>query len=256
MRPLEGRIALVTGVSRERGIGAATVRALAGLGAGIVFTHWRPFDRAADWGADEAFPDRLEAELRSAGTLITGIEIDLMPAEAASHLMAEATRFGSISILVNNAAYSTRDDFRTLDVATLDAHFAVNVRAPILLSAELARRHVSGPGCIINLTSGSGLAPMPGEISYATTKAAIEAFTRTFAVEVAPLGITVNAVNPGPTDTGWMKEELKAALLPKFPSGRLGRPEDAARLIAWLATDDAAWITGQTIHSEGGFLRQ
>ena len=70
-----------------------------------------------------------------------------------------------------------------------------------------------------------------------------------------PLGITVNAVNPGPTDTGWINDSLARALLPHFPSGRLGTPEDAARLIAWLASDDAAWITGQVVNSEGGFLR-
>ena len=95
---------------------------------------------------------------------------------------------------------------------------------------------------------------MPGELAYAATKGAIVAFTRTLAVEVGPRGITVNAVNPGPTDTGWMDEPLKRALLPRFPLGRLGQPEDAARLIAWLAGPDAGWVTGQLIASEGGFF--
>ena len=94
---------------------------------------------------------------------------------------------------------------------------------------------------------------MPGELAYAATKGAVEAFTVTLAAEVAPLGLTVNAINPGPTDTGWMSEELRAALLARLPFGRIGRPEDAARLVAFLASEDAAWITGQVIHSEGGF---
>jgi 3-oxoacyl-[acyl-carrier protein] reductase len=96
---------------------------------------------------------------------------------------------------------------------------------------------------------------MEDELAYAMTKGAIEAFTKSLAAGVGHKGITVNAVNPGPTDTGWMTEELKRELLPKFPFGRLGQPEDAGRLVAFLAGDEAAWITGQTIHSEGGFVR-
>jgi 3-oxoacyl-[acyl-carrier protein] reductase len=96
---------------------------------------------------------------------------------------------------------------------------------------------------------------MLGELAYAASKGAIEAFTRTLAAEVGHKGITVNAINPGPTDTGWMTEELRRELVAKFPSGRVGEPEDAARLVAFLVGDEAAWITGQIIHSEGGFLR-
>jgi 3-oxoacyl-[acyl-carrier protein] reductase len=97
---------------------------------------------------------------------------------------------------------------------------------------------------------------MPDELAYVATKGAIEAFTVTLAAEVRHRGITVNAVNPGPTDTGWMTEELKSELSTRFPPGRVGKPEDAARLVAFLAGDEARWITGQIIHSEGGFLRR
>ena len=97
---------------------------------------------------------------------------------------------------------------------------------------------------------------MPGELAYAATKGAIETFTVTLAAEVGHKGITVNAVNPGPTDTGWMTEELKRELVPRFALGRVGEPGDVARLVAFLASEEAAWITGQVIHSEGGFLRQ
>jgi 3-oxoacyl-[acyl-carrier protein] reductase len=107
-------------------------------------------------------------------------------------------------------------------------------------------------GRIINLTSGQSVAPMPGELAYAATKGAIEAFTVSLSAELAPYGITVNAVDPGATDSGWMTEEIKQELLPRFPMGRIGQPEDAARLIAFLASDEAAWITGQVIHSRGG----
>jgi 3-oxoacyl-[acyl-carrier protein] reductase len=96
---------------------------------------------------------------------------------------------------------------------------------------------------------------MPNELAYGATKGAIEVFTRSLAPAVAGKGITVNAVNPGPTDSGWISTELRDVLLPKFPGGRLGTPEDAARLVAWLASPEAGWVTGQVIHSEGGFVR-
>jgi 3-oxoacyl-[acyl-carrier protein] reductase len=131
------------------------------------------------------------------------------------------------------------------------------LRATALLSVGFARRYPGGPGGrIINLTSGQSLGPMPGELAYAATKGAIESFTATLAAEVVHRGITVNAINPCPTDTGWMTEELKRKLAAKFPAGRVGEPEDAARLVAFLVGDEARWITGQILHSEGGFLRR
>jgi 3-oxoacyl-[acyl-carrier protein] reductase len=162
------------------------------------------------------------------------------------------TRLGAPAILVNNAAHSTRDGYLRLDAATLDAHYAVNIRAMALLSVEFARRY-GGTSArrIINLSSGQSVVPMPGELAYVATKGAVEAFTRTLAAEVAAKGITVNAVDPGATDTGWMSEEVKARILSTMAFGRLGQPEDAARLIAFLAGDAGAWITGQVIHSRG-----
>lgn len=125
-----------------------------------------------------------------------------------------------------------------------------------MLSAEFSSRfNKQRGGRIINLTSGQSLGPMAGNIAYASTKGAIDAFTLTLSAEVASKGITVNAVNPGPTDTGWMDEEVKGYVLSKSPSGRIGMPQDAARLIAFLASEEAEWVTGQIIHSEGGFQR-
>jgi 3-oxoacyl-[acyl-carrier protein] reductase len=228
-------IALVTGAGNPRGIGAACVRALADRGATVAFTVM----------PDEPTPDDLP------GTAFTS---DLSEAVATQHLMDAVTeRIGHPSVLVNNAAHSTRDGFQALDAATIDAHYAVNVRAPMLLSALLAR---SGrPGRIVNLISGQFLGPMPGELAYTASKGALEAFTRQLAAEVAHLGVTVNAVGPGPNDTGWIDDDLRAQLLPRFPLGRIGRPEDAASLVAWLCSEEAGWVTGQVIHSEGGFLR-
>jgi 3-oxoacyl-[acyl-carrier protein] reductase len=255
---LRRRVALVTGASRRRGIGTAICRALAAKGADVFFTHWVPFDRTQPVGEDPEAPAALREEMRGMGVQAEGMEINLSHPDSPERLLdAVAERLGPPSILVNNAAYSTRDGFERLDAESLDAHYAVNLRATALLSVGFARRYPGGPGGrIVNLTSGQSLGPMPEELAYAATKGAIEAFTVTLAVEVGHKGVTVNAVNPGPTDTGWMTEELKRELAAKFPARRVGEPEDAARLVAFLASDEARWITGQIIHSEGGFLRR
>jgi 3-oxoacyl-[acyl-carrier protein] reductase len=254
---LRGRVALVTGVGRRRGIGSAVCRALASRGADVVLSYWKAYDRGMPWASAEDEPEALLEELRASGVRAEGVEIDLSRSDSA-HLLLDAAEGGTgrPSILVNAAAYSTRDGFEALDAETLDAHYAVNVRAMALLSVDFARRYPGGPGGrIVNFSSGQALGPMPEELAYAATKGAIEAFTRTLAAEVGHKGITVNAINPGPTDTGWITEESRRKIAPKFPSGRIGQPEDAARLVAFLASDEAAWITGQVIHSEGGFLR-
>ena len=251
------RVALVTGVGRRRGIGSAICRALAFRGADVFFTYWKAYDRDAPWSTDEDEPEVLLGELRGIGVRAESTELDLSLPDSPERLLDVAIeKLGPPSILVNNAAYSTRDGFERLDAKTLDAHYAVNLRAAALLSVGFARRYPGGTGGrIINITSGQSLGPMPQELAYAATKGAIEAFTVTLAAEVGHRGITVNAVNPGPTDTGWMTEELKRELAAKSPTGRVGEPEDAARLVAFLASDEARWITGQIIHSEGGFLR-
>jgi 3-oxoacyl-[acyl-carrier protein] reductase len=254
---LRGRVALVTGVGRRRGIGSAVCRALASRGADVVFAYWEAYDRASSWASAEDEPQSLLGELRDAGIRAEGVEVDLSLPDSAQRLLDGAEEaLGRPSILVNVAAYSRSDGFEELDAETLDAHYAVNVRAMALLSVEFARRYPGGPGGrIVNFSSGQSLGPMPGELAYVATKGAIEAFTRTLAAEVGSKGITVNAVNPGPTDTGWISEGLAQELIPRFPLGRIGQPEDAARLVAFLASDEAAWITGQIINSEGGFVR-
>ena len=236
---MNGAVALVTGADNPAGIGRACCRALAVRGAVVACTV-QPGSTAGE-GELGAVP----------------VEADLADAEAPEALLAAVEAFvGRPSILVNNAAHSERDGYAALDAATLDAHWAVNVRAPALLSCELARRHPHGtPGRIVNLVSGQFLGPMPGKLAYTATKGALQAFTVQLAAEVAALGITVNAVGPGPNDTGWMDDALRAELLPRFPMGRIGRPEDAAALVAFLCSEEAGWITGQVIHAEGGFVR-
>jgi 3-oxoacyl-[acyl-carrier protein] reductase len=255
-RGLHGRVALVTGASRRVGIGAAICRALAQAGADIAFTHWQPYDRAMHYADDDGSAALLR-ELRALGVRGAAFERDLSDAATPARLLEEVEAcLGPLGILINNAAHSTRDGYELLDAATLDAHYTVNLRATALLSVGFARRFAGGAGGrIVNLTSGQSRGPMPDELAYAASKGAVEALTQSLSPAFAPLGITVNAVNPGPTDTGWMTPELRERLLPHFPFGRLGQPADIARLVAFLVSDAAAWITGQVIHSEGGFAR-
>ncbi|HZG85638.1 SDR family oxidoreductase [Paenibacillus sp.] len=264
MTRLLGKTAIVTGASRPSGIGAAVCRALAREGADIFFTHLHDYDKSLyPNDADERWPGLFAEELRQSGVRAAHMELDLAAPGSAGRLLEEARNaVGLPTVLVNNAAYSVDADFRQLTEALIDAHCAVNIRGTFMLSAAFARmleaeqtarpHHVLG-GRIINLTSGQGKGPMPGNLAYAATKGAVSVFTESLAAELAPLRITVNAVDPGPTDTGWMTEETRSALLPQFPMGRFGLPEDAARLIAFLASDDSQWITGQIIHSRGGF---
>ncbi|ADU93790.1 SDR family oxidoreductase [Geobacillus sp. Y412MC52] len=254
---LQGKRAIVTGVSRVRGIGAAICEALAEAGADIFFTYWSAYDRSMPWGIEQDEPFRIQRNIETFGVSCHCLELDLSKEEGPHTLLASAREaLGEPDILVNNACYSETLHYSALTSELLDRHYFLNVRAPIMLSIEFTKQFQKGRGGrIITMTSGQSLGPMPWQTAYAATKGAIDAFVKTFAVEAAEKGITVNAVNPGPTDSGWMDEELKKYLLPKFPFGRIATPYDAARLIRFLASDEAEWITGQIIHSEGGFMR-
>ncbi|WP_442598797.1 SDR family oxidoreductase [Neobacillus sp. D3-1R] len=250
MNHLKNKVALITGVSSERGIGAAICRKLASQGINIFFTHWN---------AEKGWPDIFQKELSEIGVRSNSLEIDLSEADAAHKILDNVTsQLAFPSILINNAAHSINDGYMNLDARILDDHYAVNMRSTFLLSVEFVRRFEKrnmSAGRIINMTSGQELGPMSDELAYASTKGAITAFSKSLSAGVAHLGITVNAINPGPTDTTWMTDDIRTHLLPKFPMGRIGMPEDTARLAAFLTSEEAGWITGQVIHSEGGFLR-
>lgn len=222
----------------------------------MALTTWAPYDALADYGADDAMPQALLDELQSLGADRTPLAMpaDLSDPAAIDPMFDDVeAAFGPVTLLVNNAAHSTRENWRTLTADAIDAHYTVNVRGTALMCVTYARRFNGKRGAIVNLTSGQTRRPMPEELAYAMSKGAVEALTTSLADALMEHGITVNAVNPGPTDTGWMGGGFAEVLATRTAAGRVGTPEDAARLVAWLLSDHGRWVTGQVLHSEGGF---
>ncbi len=247
-------MAVVTGVSRRAGIGFAVARRLLSGGAAVALHSWTPHDREHPWGADSAGVDSLVEELHSGGGPVAHVEADFADDAAPEVVMAwAASRFGHVDILVCNHARSSSLSLEEITAAELDLTFQINTRATLLLVKEFARRHDGRTGGrVLMMTSGQHLSPMPSELPYIASKGAVHQLTASLAAHLAPRGITVNTINPGATDTGYADDELRQEVLDLEPQGRWGQPDDAARLIAWLCSDDARWITGQVINSTGG----
>ncbi len=252
-----GRTFLITGVSRRKGIGAAIARQLAAAGANLVLQSWSPYDAEQPWGSDPEEGDDLVAECARHGGRITEIAVDFADPLAPARLMAEAVRrSGHVDGLVVNHARGVDGSLEALDAQELDLSFAVNARATALLVKEFAAQHDDRPGGrVVLFTSGQHRGGMPTELPYVMSKGAVQQLTASLAEHLVPRKITVNCVNPGPTDTAWADEAQERAVLDRMPQGRWGQPDDAARLVCWLLSDDAQWMSGQTIDSEGGFER-
>lgn len=272
---LDGRVAIVTGANH--GIGAATARALAAQGVAVFITYLRLRSGTEDPSFPASYAERraqtadsvVEA-IRRADGRATAWEADLADPAVPAQLFERAeAAFGPVEILVNNAAHSEIDTFvpREQDgkdwagrpllpvtAASHDEHFAVNSRAVALMMAEFARRYVGTEGQwgrIINLSTG-GAPGFAGEVSYGASKAALESYSRAAAIELGPLGITVNVVSPGPVQTGWIAPDLVEELARGIPLGRVGQPEDIADVIVFLASDGGRWVNGQVLHVGGG----
>jgi NAD(P)-dependent dehydrogenase (short-subunit alcohol dehydrogenase family) len=240
---LKGRRALVTGASR--GIGAATAVALDAAGARVALS-------GRDEGALRLVADGLAHE---PVVLVS----DLAPPSAPAALARAALEgLGGIEILVNNAAIAIRQPSEDLNAEQIDELFAVNVRAPLLLiSALLPAMRKAGGASIVNLTTLSALRGTPRRAAYAASKGALEAATRSLAIELGPDGIRVNAVAPGVVDTAlWAKNRAIPGVIETIeaqtPLRRWASVEDIADVIVFLASDAARFVTGQTISPDGG----
>jgi 3-oxoacyl-[acyl-carrier protein] reductase len=248
-----GRSALVTGATRKAGIAAAVARTLAADGWNVATTGWRPFDATEPWGSSPREAEELVEELQRVGVAAAFYEDDLADAGAPARILdAAEAAVGPVSALVVVHTHSRPGGLLEASVEEWNRHMDVNARGAFVLSAEFARRWRGEPGTgrIVLYTSHP---PLAGEIAYAASKGAIEWLALTIGVELAGRGITVNAVDPGPTDTGWMESELAELIRLQSPLGRLGRPEDSAALVAFLCSPAGGWVNGQVLHCDGGW---
>jgi 3-oxoacyl-[acyl-carrier protein] reductase len=240
---LAGRVALVTGGSR--GIGAEIVRRLAAEGADVGFTYHT--------GKDEA--EEVAAQVRGLGRRAIAVAADLGdPAAAAAVVDAVAGEFGRLDILVNNAGITHWGALAQTSVADFDRLVAVDARAPFLMMQAAAGRLADG-GRVVNISSGVTSTAVPGIALYSGAKAFLDQVTRVAAIEFAARGITVNAVAPGSTTTGpfaRLTERQRAEAGSAFALGRIGEPSDTSAVVAFLASEDAGFITGQVIYAVGG----
>lgn len=240
---LEGRTAVVTGASR--GIGAATARALDGAGARVVLV-----------ARTTSALDQVAGELRRDPVVVTAdLAEDGSPGRVAEAALAAT---GHVDVLVNNAAAALRTPSTQLDAAAVDALLAVNVRNLLLLTTALLPYMVErGAGSIVNLSSVSGVTGTPRRSAYAATKGAVDALTRSLAMEYGPHGVRVNSVAPGVIDTDlWARNKSVPGVVERveatIPLRRWGTPEEVADVIVFLASDAARYVTAQTISVDGG----
>jgi 3-oxoacyl-[acyl-carrier protein] reductase len=271
---LKNRVALITGANH--GIGAASAKALARQGAKVFISYLRlgedyvrdrekAYEQAQSSTADEVLQ-----EIRESGGIAEAYEADLSDSTTIPELFNQAEKiFGPVEILINNAAFCNPDTFdpntttqeaktglvtNTLTAEKYEKHFVVNTRATALMMEEFAKRHKERKanwGRIIN-TSTDWAECFPTEISYGASKAAMESFSRSAAVELGKYGITVNIVAPGPIQTGWMSQEVAEHQASQNPLKRIGTPEDVADVIVFLASKQARWLTGQRLFVGGG----
>ncbi len=243
---LAGRNAIVTGGSR--GIGAAVARRLAADGARVAVVYRSNSNEA----------DAVVRAIREAGAEAIAVQADVADTASVNAMVTTVREaFGAIDILVNNAGILENQPVGNIDQASFDAQFRTNAFSTILVTQAVLPHVPARGGRIVNVSSSLVYRPRAGLSVYAASKAAVGALTHAFALELGPRNITVNAVAPALTRTDMtapIPDEVKAHMRAATPLGRLAEPEDIADAIAFLASDDARWITGRTLMTDGGFI--
>ncbi len=243
---LAGRNAIVTGGSR--GIGAAVAQRLAADGARV----------AVVYRSNRAEAEAVVNAIRASAAEAIAVQADVADATSVNAMVSTVREaFGAIDIVINNAGILEGQPVGSIDAASFDAQFRTNALSVILVTQAVLPHVPARGGHIVNVSSSLVYRPRAGLSVYAASKAAVGALTHAFAVELGPRNITVNAVAPALTRTDMtapIPDEVKARMRESTPLGRLGEPEDIADAIAFLASDDARWITGRTLMADGGFI--
>jgi 3-oxoacyl-[acyl-carrier protein] reductase len=246
MGELNGKVAIVTGASK--GIGAAIARTFAKAGAAV----------AVNYASNKADAERVVSEIIKAGGKAVAIQADVAQRADVERLFAETkAKLGKPNILVNNAGVYRFGPLESLTEQDFHRHFDTNVLGVVLAIQEAVKAFDGSGGSVINLSTISSTNPSPNSLFYSASKSAIDTITRELALELAPKGIRVNAIAPGMTETegfaaAGLSAESAKALGFSLPMGRLGKPEDIARVALFFASDQSAWVTGERISASGG----
>jgi len=246
-KKLAGKVAVVTGASK--GIGASIAKYLAGEGASVV----------VNYASSKQGADKIVAEITGAGGKAVAVQGDVAKKADIERLFAETKKaFGQLDVLVNNAGIY---EFGALEAVTEESfhkQFNLNVLGLILTTQEALKYFNGAGGSIINIGSVAGVHPLPGASVYSATKGAVDAVTKSLAKELGARHIRVNSLNPGMVETegvhaaGFIGTDFEKQLAAQTPLGRIGQPQDIGKVAAFLASDDAGWITGEVLLVSGG----
>jgi 3-oxoacyl-[acyl-carrier protein] reductase len=247
MSKLAGKVAIVTGASK--GIGAGIAKALASAGASVV----------VNYASSKEDADRVVSEIVARGGKAVAVQADVAKSEDVKRLFAQAKRdFGRLDALVNNAAVYAFSPIDAFTEADFRRQYDTNVLGLLLATQGAVALFGEAGGSIINIGTAGTRSPIAGGAVYLSSKGAVDVITRTLAKELGPRKIRVNSINPGGTDTegartaGVIGSAFETQLVAGTPLGRIGQPSDIGPVAVFLASDDAAWVTGELLHARGG----
>jgi 3-oxoacyl-[acyl-carrier protein] reductase len=248
MSDLKGKVAVVTGASK--GIGAGIARSLGAAGAAVVVNYASSRDGA----------DRVVADIKAHGGKAIAVKADVAKAADVQHLF-DATKkaFGAVDVLVNNAGVYLFQPLDEITETEFHRQFNINVLGTILATQAAAKHFGPEGGSMINISSVASEAAVPAASVYSATKGAVDAVTRVLAAELGPRKIRVNAIAPGGVETegvhamGVIGSDFEKEMVTRTPLGRLGQPDDIARVAVFLASDASAWLTGERLTASGGY---
>jgi 3-oxoacyl-[acyl-carrier protein] reductase len=246
-KKLAGKVAVVTGASK--GIGAAIATHLAAEGAAVI----------VNYASSKAGADKVVAAITGAGGKGIAVQADVSKSADIGKLFSETKKaFGHVDILVNNAGVYEFGPLENVTEEHFHKQFNLNVLGLLLTTQEAVKHFTPAGGSIVNISSVVGRHPLPGASVYSATKAAVDAITKSLAKELGPKKIRVNSLNPGMIETeglhaaGFAEGDFRKQLEAQTPLGRIGQPDDTAKVAVFLASDDSGWVTGETLLVSGG----